>query len=103
MYTQGYTKMDFTNVKVKELNEVIDKTKAEANIMKENTQKLLDQVTIEEKEAGVVADAARETETKANVVLAESEGVRREADEAYAKAVPALEKAKKAVEDLKVE
>lgn len=74
--------MDFTNEKVTALNEVIEKTKAEAQIMKENTQKLLENVTIEEKEASIIAAQAKETETRANIVLNEAEGVKKEADEA---------------------
>jgi len=72
--------MDFTNEKVKDLNEVINKTKAEADVMKENTKKLLEQVIVEEKEASIVATSAKETEGRANIVLAEAEEVRKEAD-----------------------
>lgn len=95
--------MDYTNEKVVALNEVIAKTKAEANIMKEATQKLLEHCTIEEKEASIIAESAKKTEARANIVLAEAEGVKKEADDSYAKAVPALEKAKQAVENLKTE
>lgn len=95
--------MDVTNEKVEVLNQNIAVTKKEADVKKEETQKLLDQVTVEEKEANIIKEKALDTEKRASVILAEALEVSKEATAAYNKAVPALENAKKAVENLKIE
>ena len=93
-------KMEETNKEVAILNQTIQKKKREADVMKEQTKILLEKVTTEAKSSNVVAEEANAIEASAKIVLDASEPVKNEAEKAYALAVPALENARKEVDNL---
>lgn len=102
MYTQGYVKMDNIKENVEALNEQIKVRKQEADIIAQETQKLLDKVTVESEKAAIIAASAAETAERAGIVLAEANAVKQEAETKFAEAEPALEAANKAANNLEV-
>jgi len=94
--------MDNIKENVEALNEQIKVRKQEADIIAQETQKLLDKVTVESEKAAIIAASAAETAERAGLVLAEANAVKQEAETKFAEAEPALEAANKAANNLEV-
>ena len=94
--------MDNIKENVEALNEQIKVRKQEADIIAAETKKLLDKVNEESAKAAVIAQAAFETAERAKVVLDEANAVKKEAEEKFAEAEPALAAANAAANNLEV-
>ena len=102
MYTQGYMKMDNIKENVEALNEQIKVRKQDADIIAAETKKLLNKVNEESAKAAVIATAAAETAAEAKIILDEANAVKKEAEEKFAEAEPALAAANAAANNLEV-
>jgi len=95
-------KMDNIGENVAALNEQIKEKKINADIIAQDTKKLLEKCTIGSEKAAKIASEAAKTAESAGIVLKEANEIKIEAELKFAEAEPALAAADKAANDLAV-